>query len=42
MAWLYKSRKRCGAIPIYVSGAIMWRLVPSARNSAVMPTFAAT
>jgi hypothetical protein len=25
MAWLCRSRKRCAAILIYVSGEIMWR-----------------
>jgi hypothetical protein len=42
MGWLFRSRKRCGAIPIYVSGADMWRSRPVARNSALTMGFAAT
>jgi hypothetical protein len=42
MAWLYRSRKRCDAIPTYVSGVDMWRRGPGAANSSVMTNFAAT
>jgi hypothetical protein len=42
MGWLYRSRKRCGAILIYVSGVDMWRRGPGAANSGVTTNFAAT
>jgi hypothetical protein len=42
MAWLYRSRKRCDAIPTYVSGEDMWRRCHAARDSAGSVSFAAT
>jgi hypothetical protein len=42
MAWLCRSRKRGGAIPIYVSGVDMWRRGQAARDSTASEGLAAT